>query len=332
MFRQYFLEASALSGIGFEDFLDSFRISVPDFKAWPNGRSGEKFRWQSEVVNGAGVTLLASRVKDGWTTTRETNEKALSIFLPCFVGSLGAKIDGKEVFAGPKEAVLAPMSQIHQLSHLCETEYAGLGFIFDSIILTKVLNSLVENARLEDLSLASVVDLSSGPGVNLFLILQSLDAGMRRTRLLENSPKSMALLVEAALAFIFESVPNRFQSRIIEQFEAAVPLHIGDAIDYMHSNMHQPLTITDIATAVGVSVRSLQLGFRQYKNTTPRHYLRKIRLEEVHNELRRPENVLSISDVALKWGFSHLGRFAAQYKAAFGVAPSETVRRARAGG
>ena len=53
-------------------------------------------------------------------------------------------------------------------------------------------------------------------------------------------------------------------------------------------------------------------------------------LEAAHAELSSPLNNLSIRDVALKWGFTHMGHFAARYRAAYHVAPSETARLARA--
>lgn len=83
----------------------------------------------------------------------------------------------------------------------------------------------------------------------------------------------------------------------------------------------------DIADAIGVSDRSLHLGFRRFRNTTPAAYLRRIRLEAVHDELSLPENELPVHEVAVKWGFAHMGRFAARYRAVFGVYPSETVKR-----
>ena len=97
----------------------------------------------------------------------------------------------------------------------------------------------------------------------------------------------------------------------------------------MRANLHLPLTIADIAGTVGVSSRLLQLGFRKIHDTTPAAYLRQIRLEAIHDELSRPENLLPVSEVALKWGFTHMGRFAALYRATFGLYPSDTVRRAR---
>ncbi len=33
-----------------------------------------------------------------------------------------------------------------------------------------------------------------------------------------------------------------------------------------------------------------------------------------------------MTDIATKWGFGHLGRFAAAYRARFGESPSHTLR------
>jgi transcriptional regulator GlxA family with amidase domain len=150
---------------------------------------------------------------------------------------------------------------------------------------------------------------------------------MHGARLLERSPKAMALLAEAALLLIFENVPHRLSYRLDRELLDVARWHTHQAIDFMHANMHRPLTVIDIAEAVGVSVRSLQAGFRQFKDTTPVAYLRRIRLQTAHAELSSPENTLMVNEVALKWGFTQMGRFAAQYRATFGVYPSETAKR-----
>ena len=35
---------------------------------------------------------------------------------------------------------------------------------------------------------------------------------------------------------------------------------------------------------------------------------------------------LSVSEVATRWGFTHLGRFAGAYRLRYGVPPSQTLR------
>jgi AraC-like DNA-binding protein len=86
-----------------------------------------------------------------------------------------------------------------------------------------------------------------------------------------------------------------------------------------------------LAEATGISIRSLQYGFRRFRNITPLAYLREVRLEAAQAELSSPLNMLSIKDVALKWGFTHMGHFAARYRAAYGETPSQTARFGRAG-
>jgi transcriptional regulator GlxA family with amidase domain len=60
---------------------------------------------------------------------------------------------------------------------------------------------------------------------------------------------------------------------------------------------------------------------------SPTAYVRAVRLDRVHADLLCPAGTGSVSDVAMKWGFFHLGRFAQQYRDRFGVLPSQTVRR-----
>jgi transcriptional regulator GlxA family with amidase domain len=67
-----------------------------------------------------------------------------------------------------------------------------------------------------------------------------------------------------------------------------------------------------------LSLRSLQAGFRQWRNATPNAYLRQVRLRLVREELLRSDKESNVTTVALQHGFMHLGRFSAQYRAAFG--------------
>jgi len=140
------------------------------------------------------------------------------------------------------------------------------------------------------------------------------------------SPAASALLSETALRLIFENFPNAFTKRSARPPRAAMPRQIKTAIDFMHENLHQPLTLAGIAEAAGVGGRSLQAGFQRFFDASPLAYLRDMRLQAAHIELTHPENRLPVRAIALKWGFTHMGRFAAQYRAAYGVSPSQTSR------
>ncbi|GAB7045219.1 hypothetical protein JCM9534A_03450 [Catenuloplanes indicus JCM 9534] len=82
------------------------------------------------------------------------------------------------------------------------------------------------------------------------------------------------------------------------------------------------------AAAAGVSVRALQAGFRRHMDTTPLGYLRRVRLERAHRDLQAadPTTGATVTVIARGWGFTDLSRFAADYHAAFGRLPRQTLR------
>ena len=86
---------------------------------------------------------------------------------------------------------------------------------------------------------------------------------------------------------------------------------------YIKEHLHEPLNVEILAEHAGVSVRTLFTGFKNYLGTTPMSYLKELRFEQAHLELMHNEN-LSVTDVAFKWGFSHLGRFLKNINAVMG--------------
>ena len=100
------------------------------------------------------------------------------------------------------------------------------------------------------------------------------------------------------------------------------------AEDYMRSHAEEPLTVAEIANAVGVGPRALQAAFRASHGVTPRQMLAGIRLDKARARLLAPEAEMTVTDAALASGFAHFGRFAAAYRERYGELPSETLRRA----
>ncbi|WP_058726027.1 helix-turn-helix transcriptional regulator [Curtobacterium luteum] len=100
------------------------------------------------------------------------------------------------------------------------------------------------------------------------------------------------------------------------------------AIAFVHEHAGDPITVADIADACGLSERGLQDLFRRRLAVTPMRYLREARLDRVHLEFTtRGRRILTVRDVAHRWQFTHLGRFASEYRARFGESPRETLAR-----
>ncbi|HEX2212221.1 MAG TPA: helix-turn-helix transcriptional regulator [Mycobacterium sp.] len=105
------------------------------------------------------------------------------------------------------------------------------------------------------------------------------------------------------------------------------PTVLRRATEFIHENAHRDITLGDIAAAVDLTPRSVQYTFRRHLGTTPLEYLRRVRLDRAHRELKAADpRVDTVMAIAGRWGFTHAGRFSSVYKRTFGTPPSETLR------
>ncbi len=84
--------------------------------------------------------------------------------------------------------------------------------------------------------------------------------------------------------------------------------------------------IPDICATLAISPRTLVRAVRAIHGTTPSRHRHALALSAARRALLDGETT-SVREAALRCGFRELGRFAADYRAAFGENPSETLRR-----
>jgi AraC-like DNA-binding protein len=142
------------------------------------------------------------------------------------------------------------------------------------------------------------------------------------------NPLIAAPLHELVLTGLLQAADHRDRETLEHSVRAWGIAPVHRAIDAMHTYPDHPFTLTGLAQIAGCSVRSLQEGFRRYVGLTPLQYLRQVRLEHAHHDLTNAGLAhSSVTDIASHWGFTHLGRFATTYRAKYGRAPSQTLRR-----
>ena len=73
-------------------------------------------------------------------------------------------------------------------------------------------------------------------------------------------------------------------------------------------------------------VSTLRHSFESVLDVSPSRYLLATRLNRVHRDLWASPPEVSIQQLATRWGFWHMGRFAKYYRDTFGERPSETGR------
>jgi AraC-like DNA-binding protein len=121
---------------------------------------------------------------------------------------------------------------------------------------------------------------------------------------------------------------NAFTDELTGPVRGLRPRTVARVIALIEEHPEAPYTLADLARHAGVGARRLQQGFREHVGATPTEFLRRVRLERAHRDLLHGEE--SVTDVALRWGFPHLSRFARAYRAQYGILPSETRRTRRA--
>ncbi len=102
---------------------------------------------------------------------------------------------------------------------------------------------------------------------------------------------------------------------------------LSRARDYIDQFADESIQVGDLCRVAEVSQRTLEYAFLERYGVTPKSFLVALRLNNVRRDLRRADPGQRIADIANRWGFWHMGQFAADYRKQFGELPSQTLER-----
>lgn len=284
---------------------------------------GDHLAFDCEFFSAGAVSFACCTYEGTFQCTRQAPTGKLLIFLPK-QGRAVFHFGETELLSVPGKGTITDGSPGTTIRIFGPRHHLGL--FIDQSKIAKHLANMLECAVSGDLEFKPHMDLSIGPGLALMQLVETACNGLRGDAPLRQSPMALASLGDAVTHLILEAAPHRYSDQLATPASLPAPRHVKWAIEFMHAHISEPITMDDIAAAARVSVRTLQQGFRQFRMTTPMAYLHEIRLTAAHRDLMNTDEVQSVADVALKWGFTHLGRFAADYKKRFGVLPSQTLR------
>ncbi|MFT6658244.1 AraC family transcriptional regulator [Maritalea sp.] len=128
---------------------------------------------------------------------------------------------------------------------------------------------------------------------------------------------------------LLEAAPSNVQCFFDVAPSGIAPNQIKRAMDYIKSSFRQDLTLDEIARAAGASPRALQYGFKDNYGMTPMQMLRLERLRWARHLLLTAYRQQTVTQIALDLGFQHLGRFAQEYREAFGETPNQTLQNSK---
>jgi AraC-like DNA-binding protein len=130
------------------------------------------------------------------------------------------------------------------------------------------------------------------------------------------------------ISLLLAGLPHSMSGAYNERESPAAPYYVKRAEAFIHDHIRNVLTVDDIASAAGVSTRTLYAGFKRWQNTNPMTYVKDAKLQSVRHELERCRTLEGgrVQEVATRFGFSNLSQFSRDYKARFGETPSTTLK------
>jgi AraC-like DNA-binding protein len=111
-------------------------------------------------------------------------------------------------------------------------------------------------------------------------------------------------------------------------FKGDASYHLRHAEDFICSNLDNPITRDQLAEVSGCSIRTLSRSFEKKYGIGPMAFIKQRRLDAAYLDLLSAKSdTTSVTQVAINYGFSHMGKFAIEYGKAFGETPSTTLTR-----
>lgn len=139
-------------------------------------------------------------------------------------------------------------------------------------------------------------------------------------------------LEQTILLFITSKLRRSAGHAPLQPLLAHTPQHERDQrrierlLAYLRGRLGAPIGLEDMARAAGLSPRGLHLLCQRHTGQTPMEILRELRLDAVRTHLMNHPDT-PVTQIALAYGFGHLGRFSGYYRQRFGELPTQTSRR-----
>lgn len=213
----------------------------------------------------------------------------------------------------------------------CGERFAQVSLMIPRALLQLEVDNLLGDESAHPLEFSAELDLTTAGARMMMQALRMIDEASDQDGGPLAHPLAMQRLEQVLIHSLLFAQPHNYVAALAVPSPAAGRRPVSHAVELLRSDPAHPWTVTELAAEVSLSVRSLQEGFRRSLNTTPMAYLRHLRLEKVHEELTlAAPGTTSVTEVSTRWGFVHLGRFAAAYRREFSERPSDTMRSAGA--
>ncbi|QIB66804.1 AraC family transcriptional regulator [Kineobactrum salinum] len=321
----------------------AFRNSRPVFRTKDPDRIGEYMSGvfrpnRSAMVNGASSADFCHRKVDFASSSINLvryGRKAVVEAPPindtylCVITVDGSAevTQGRDAFAA-RSGSLFILNPTQSLRAELSSDFEQLTLKLPAVLLNRVLAESAGRSRPRPVEFASSSFRLQGRVASMWNLISAASHDMLRKDSAFVVPEISASLERTLAQMLLSVFPHNYSPHLQQKPESAAPCYIRKAEEFIHENARGVIALADIALACNISERSLQAGFRKFRNTSPMAYLRNCRLSLAREQIEAgAEDMTQITDIALDCGFTHLSKFSRHYFQRFGELPSQTLRR-----
>lgn len=281
---------------------------------------------RSEGVELPNMVIHQTRLAAGFTIEGRDPDAHYVMFMP-LGGRIEASSYGLSTVCDPQRAFILCRPSRPAAVLRTEAPISALALRFSEVAIVRQLSALLGEPVDAAPEFALTMNLAAGYGrlFASYLLLATTDF----KRATPSNPIAIHGFEEFIISKLLMSHPHDFAVALRRTEKSIAPRDVKRAIDFMEAMLTVPIGIAEIADAAGIAGRTLFKHFQDFYGISPMRYLRNARFEKVREALKRAQPEESITEIAMAWGFNHMGRFSVEYRSRFGERPSDTLKRAR---
>jgi AraC-like DNA-binding protein len=243
-------------------------------------------------------------------------------------GSSEYRVPGRVFVTSPSCGAFWP--GLHPVQVRTSENWHVFGTRFSTRAIQVELSHLLQRDIVRPVDFDPMVNFEHGAGrIIKRMLMQLYESAGRHEPEFAEAGHGMRQIERSLVSLVLEGLRHNYSKFVNGPERRIAPWQVRIVEEFILENADRPLSLGDLAIIGGVTARSLQYTFRRHRGCSPMEFLRRIRLERVRNELVHATPDTTVTSAAMRWGFLHLGRFAAEFRARFNESPSETLSRSQ---
>jgi AraC-like DNA-binding protein len=299
-----------------------------DLRVDPAPRQGGRIDVRTDGVELPGMFIHHVRCPTGLAIAGSHPDPHYVVILP-INGHIEAGIGRSSAVYDPRRAVVVSRPTLSGSTVYMGPSTTALVLRVSQSAVTRRLAALLGEPAPATLEFAPSMDLTVGPGRSFAQHLLLIAADFKRADGIRWPPIAVGEIEDFVVSKLLLAHPHTYTEAMRRTAKLIAPRDVRRAVDYIQAQLRSPITIADIAEASGIAGRTLFKHFQDFHGISPMQYLRNARFAQVRAALIQAEPEENVTDIATAWGFSHLGRFAVEYRKRFGESPSQSLGRGR---